>query len=78
MEEEKPLDPHKVYKICTNDFLAKGGVDMGKVRKWYKEMRNPKDFGLIRDLLFKYLKNMNPITKEKFLDENYPRIIIDN
>jgi len=77
-EEERPLEPHKVYKICTNDFLAKGGVDMGKVRKWYKELRNPKDFGLIRALLSKYLKNMNPITKDKFFDKNYPRIIIDN
>jgi len=77
-EEERPLDPNKIYKICTNDFLAKGGVDMGKVRKWYKELKNPKDFGLIRDLLSEYLKNMYPITKEKFVDEKYPRIIIDN
>jgi 2',3'-cyclic-nucleotide 2'-phosphodiesterase (5'-nucleotidase family) len=78
-EEERPLDPKKTYKICTNDFLANGGSGMGKVRKWYKELRNKKDFGIIRELLLKYLKKMKNITKDKFVDENYPRItIIDN
>ena len=77
-EEEKFLEPKRTYKICTNDFLANGGEGMGEVRKWYKELRNEKDFGLIRDILYNYLKRIKPITKEKFLDENYPRIIIDN
>ena len=76
--EEKPLEPQKTYKICTNDFLANGGSGMGKVRKWYTELRNKKDFGIIRETLYKYLKNIKPITKEKFVDENYPRITIDN
>ena len=77
-EIEKPLEPKKTYKVCTNDFLANGGSGMGKVRKWYKELRNRKDFGIIRELLSDYLKKMKPITKEKFVDENYPRITIDN
>ena len=77
-EVEKPLEPKKTYKICTNDFLANGGSGMGKVRKWYKTLRNKKDFGIIRNLLLKYMKNMKPITKAKFVDENYPRITIDN
>jgi len=52
---------------------------MEKVKKWYKELRNKKDFGIIRELLLKYLKKMKNITKDKFVDENYPRItIIDN
>ena len=76
--EEKPLEPKKTYKICTNDFLANGGSGMGKVRKWYTDLRNKKDFGIIRELIFKFLKNMKPITKDKFLDENYPRITIEN
>jgi 2',3'-cyclic-nucleotide 2'-phosphodiesterase (5'-nucleotidase family) len=77
-EIEKPLEPQKTYKVCTNDFLANGGSGMGKVRKWYTTLRNKKDFGIIRELLLKYLKNMKPITKEKFVDENYPRININN
>jgi 2',3'-cyclic-nucleotide 2'-phosphodiesterase (5'-nucleotidase family) len=77
-EEEKPLDPNKMYKICTNDFLANGGSGMGKVRKWYKDLKNLKDFGIIRELMYKFLKNVKPITKEKFVDENYPRITIES
>ena len=77
-EEEKPLELKKTYKICTTNFLAGGGSRMQKVRKWYKDLRNKKDFGIIRELLFKYMKNMKPITKEKFVDEKYPRITIDN
>ena len=77
-EIEKPLEPKKTYKVCTNDFLANGGSGMGKVRKWYPELRNKKDYGIIRELLYNYLKKMKPITKEKFVDENYPRITIDS
>ena len=77
-EEEKLLEPDKVYKICTNDFLANGGSGMGKVRKWYPELINKKDFGNIRELLLSYMKNMKPINKEKFVDEKYPRINIEN
>ena len=77
-EVEKPLEPKKIYKVCTNNFLADGGIDMGKVRKWYKELRNKRDYGNIRELLYNYLKKMKPITKVKFVDENYPRITIDS
>ena len=77
-DEERPLEAKKTYKICTNDFLANGGSGMKNVRKWYKDLRNYKDFGIIRELLYKYLQKMKPITKEKFVDENYPRYIINN
>ena len=77
-EVEKPLEPKKTYKVCTNDFLANGGSGMGKVRKWYTQLRNKKDYGIIRELLYNFLKKMKPITKEKFVDENYPRITIDS
>ena len=73
--EEKPLELHKTYKICTNDFLANGGSRMEYVRKWYKELRNKKDFGIIRELVKKFLLKMKGhIRKDKFVDENYPRI----
>ena len=78
-EEGKLLDLKKTYRICTNNFLANGGSAMGKVRKWYTELRNRKDFGIIRELAYKYLKNVRPITKEKFVNEKYPRnTILDN
>jgi 2',3'-cyclic-nucleotide 2'-phosphodiesterase/3'-nucleotidase len=77
-DEEMPLEPNKSYKICTNDFLANGGSGMGKVRKWYTELRNKKDFGIIRESFLKYMKKMSIITKEKFVDEKYPRITIEN
>ena len=77
-DEEKFLDPNKVYKICTNDFLADGGSGMSYVRKWYKELRNKKDFGIIRELFYDYVQKMGNVTKEKFIDENHLRITIDN
>ena len=76
--EEKPLELKKTYKICTNDFLANGGGRMSYVREWYKELRNKKDFGIIRELIKSFLLKMKThIRKDKFVDENYPRINID-
>ena len=77
--EEKPLIPQKTYKICTNDFLANGGSGMGEVRKWYKELRNKKDFGIVRELVRDFLKLMKgKIRKDKFIDEKYSRINFEN
>ena len=77
--EEKLLNPKKTYKICTSDFLANGGSQMGEVRKWYKELRNKKDFGIIRECVKDYLKKMKgKIRKDKFIDNNFPRINFDN
>ena len=68
----------KTYKICTNDFLANGGSRMGKVRTWYKELRNKKDFGIVRGLVTKFLTVMKgTIREDKFIDKNYPKINIE-
>ena len=76
--EEKLLNPQKTYKICTNDFLADGGSEMGPVRKWYKELRNKKDFGVIRELIKNLLIKMKgKIRLDKFMDDSYPRITIE-
>ena len=76
--EEKPLELQKTYKVCTNDFLANGGGRMSYVREWYKELRNKKDFGIIRDLIKSFLLKMKTnIRTDKFVDENYPRINIE-
>ena len=77
--EEKPLDFKKTYKICTNDFLAEGGSRMSHVREWYKELRNRVDIGIIREKIGAYMKKMKGhLRKDKFVDENYPRYIIEN
>ena len=77
--EERPLIPQKTYKICTNDFLAEGGSEMSKVRKWYKELRNEKKIGIIRELIKDFFKKMKgKLRQDKFIDFNYPRINIEN
>ena len=77
--EEKPLDFKKTYKICTNDFLAEGGSAMKHVRLWYKELRNRVDVGIIREKIGIFMKQMKGhLKKDKFVDENYPRYIIEN
>ena len=74
---ETPLQYNKTYKICTNDYLANGGSAMGDVRKWYKELRNKKDFGAVRELVGSYLKLMKIKIKDKyFLDESHKKITI--
>lgn len=76
--EERPLNPQKTYRVCTNDFLANGGGRMGSVRKWYKELRNSKNHGNIRELVISYLKKMKGIIREdKFMDSNHPKINIE-
>ena len=52
---------------------------MGEVRKWYKELRNKKDFGIVRELVRDFLKLMKgEIRKDKFIDEKYSRINFEN
>jgi hypothetical protein len=52
---------------------------MGEVRKWYKELRNKKDFGIVRELVRDFLKLMKgKIRKDKFIDEKYSRINFEN
>ena len=51
---------------------------MGKVRTWYRELRNKKDFGIVRGLVTKFLKEMKgKIREDKFIDKNYPKINIE-
>jgi len=51
---------------------------MKNVRTWYKELRNKKDFGIIRDLIKGFLQKMKGhIREDKFIDKNYPKYIIE-
>ena len=65
------IELDKTYKICTNKFLAEGGANMNKVRKWYN-LRNSKESSIIRDSVVKYLKRMKIIKKEFFVDPLNP------
>ena len=62
--EERPLNPKQTYKVCTNDFLANGGEDMKDVRSWYKELRNKKDFGNIRELMKILWQNLKVLSEK--------------
>ena len=44
-----------------------------------KENKNKKDFGIIRELITNFIGKMKGnIREDKFVDENYPKYIIDN
>jgi len=65
------IELDKTYKICTTKFLAEGGENMSKVRKWYN-LRNSKESPIIRDSVVKYLRRMKIIKKEFFIDPINP------
>ena len=65
------IELDKTYKICTTKFLAEGGANMSKVRKWY-ELRNSQESPIIRDSVVKYLRRMKIIKKEFFIDPIIP------
>ena len=33
--KKSKIEPNKIYKICTNNFLAEGRIKMRKIREWY-------------------------------------------
>ena len=76
--EKSKLDPKKTYKLCTNQFLANGGSGMAKVRQWYTELRNRKEFGNIRDTLVKYFASIKVINEEFYIDSQRPLITFYN
>ena len=52
---------------------------MKHVREWYKELRNRVDIGIIREKIGAFMKQMKGhLRVNKFVDENYPRYIIEN
>ena len=65
------IELDKTYKICTTKFLAEGGANMSKVRKWY-DLRNSQESPIIRDSVVKYLRRMKIIKKEFFIDPIIP------
>ena len=72
--KKSKIDLDKTYKICTNNFLAEGGIQMRKIREWY-DLRNLEVHGIIRDDMVTYFKAMKVIKKEFFIDEKKPNLI---
>ena len=72
--KKSKIDLDKTYKICTNNFLAEGGIQMRKIREWY-DLRNLEVHGIIRDDMVTYFKAMKVIKKEYFIDEKKPNLI---
>ena len=72
--KKSKIELDKTYKICTNNFLAEGGIQMRKIREWYN-LRNLEVHGIIRDDIVTYFKTMKIIKKEFFIDEKNPNLI---
>ena len=73
--KKSKIELDKTYKVCTNDFLASGGIQMRKIREWY-DLRNLEIHGIIRDDMVKYFKSMKVIKREYYIDEKNPNLII--
>ena len=72
--KKSKIELDKTYKVCTNDFLASGGIQMRKIREWY-DLRNLEIHGIIRDDMVTYIKAMKVIKKEFFIDDKFPNLI---
>lgn len=66
---EKQIIPDKIYTIGMSDFLASGGSKFSRVNKWYK-VRNKKTYGIHRELLLSYLKEMKVIKQGIFMNKD--------
>jgi 2',3'-cyclic-nucleotide 2'-phosphodiesterase (5'-nucleotidase family) len=72
---ETPLDLDKTYTVATNDFLAEGGSVFEPVRQWY-ELRNEKEYGITRDNMKVFLKAVNVLNSNEWIDPRNPRSIV--
>ena len=72
--KKSKIELNKTYHVCTNNFLAEGGIQMRQIREWY-DLRNLVVHGIIRDDIVKYFKAMKVIKKEFYIDEKNPNLI---
>jgi 2',3'-cyclic-nucleotide 2'-phosphodiesterase (5'-nucleotidase family) len=73
---ERDIIENQVYVVGTVDFnLPFGGDDFRAVKKWY-EVRNLKTFGILRDEITDYLKNINIVKHNNFYRYDKPRLKI--
>ncbi len=68
--------PDKMYRGMSIDFLTQGGDDFaGAMGKVYT-LRNPKDEGLIRELVRPQLVALKVIREGSLIDPTHPRLIV--
>ena len=72
--KKSKIELDKTYRVCTNDFLAEGGIQMRKIREWY-DLRNLEIHGIIREDFIKYFKAMKVIKREYYIDDKNPNLI---
>ncbi|HPZ10436.1 MAG TPA: 5'-nucleotidase C-terminal domain-containing protein, partial [Candidatus Eremiobacteraeota bacterium] len=58
MVNNKPLDPKKIYRVATADFLALGGDGYNG----FKKGKNLQNVMLIRDAIIKYFQEHSPVS----------------
>lgn len=56
--KDEPLDPNKVYRVVTNDFLAAGGDKFTA----FTRGKNITYGDMLRDVFVEYLKKHSPIS----------------
>ena len=83
---EKDIEDNKTYTIASSDFCFPletdliGGDDFKDVYKFFRP-RNGKyisvgKYNNSRDIFIEYLRNIDYLQKEKYLNPNNPRLII--
>ena len=67
--------PENDYLISTNNFLiVDGGDDFNKVLSWYKPKELNCKYGEESQIIEKYLREIQTINVEKYMNNDYPRI----
>ena len=72
--KEYEIEDTKVYRVASNEFIMPyGGDAFRKVKSWYTPTNLVIHFDF-RDALIKFLKYIDKIETEKFVDLNHPRL----
>ena len=70
---EREIEENKIYKITTIGYCVPYGGDVfRRVLKWYK-IKNLIIYGDSKELMKKYLKSIDKIKTDNYIDKNNPR-----
>ena len=70
------IQPDRVYRGLSIDFLLNGGDDFKKVIGITYTPRNTQNHGLVREVLRKPLENLGTVKAETWIDPNNKRLIV--
>ena len=71
-----PIVPDRKYRGMSIDFLLQGGDDFKEVIGHVYNVTNPRNEGLIRDLIRPKLVDLKLIREGSLIDPDHPRLII--